>query len=506
MDQRNRNNNIGSRRTSFPSRTPSTARKRKPRRKKKSAAPVIVIVAFAVILALLWIINGFRIEIEFQGEAPLERVSFGGSYTAPEAKAFLKGRLIFRDGIEVETEQSGKVDVNNVGSYTLVWKASKLWYSAEKTLKVEVIDDAPPVITLVPDEREYVLPDGNYDDPGYSAYDAQDGDVTENVKVEIRDDGVAYTVTDSAGNRASAFREVLFKDPEAPVITLEGGAFLTLTAGKDEYKEPGFSATDNLDGDVTEKVEIEGSVDVSKPGLYRLTYRVSDSYGNVAEAVRTVTVAAEPNSSITDENSKFIYLTFDDGPGTYTAELLDILAKYQVKVTFFVTSLGDHTLIKREKDEGHSVGVHTYSHRYDIVYASDEAFLEDLTKINEIVKAQTGSYTYLLRFPGGSSNTISHDNAGIMTRLAKKVQEMGYQYFDWNVDSGDAVSKPKKENIIEAVKAGCSKKKNSVVLMHDVKRETVDAIEDIIVWGLENGYTFLPLNMSSPTAHHKIYN
>lgn len=505
MDQRNRINHNGTRRTGSPTRTPSTARKRKPRRKKNSASPVFVVVVFAIILALFWIINGFRIEIEFPGDTPAERVSYGGSFTVPEAKAFLKGSIIFRNGVEVKTEQSGTVDVNTVGSYTLVWKASKLWYSAEKTLSVEVVDDVPPTISLVPDTREYSLP-GSYDDPGYSAHDNVDGDITENVKVEITDDGVEYTVTDSTGNRASEFRKVNFKDPEAPVITLKGEAFMALTSGKDEYREAGFSAKDNVDGDLTDKVETGGAVDASKPGLYRLTYRVSDSSGNVAEVVRTVTVAADPSSGKTDDNGKYIYLTFDDGPGTYTAELLDILAKYKVKVTFFVTSLGDHTLIKREKDEGHSVGVHTYTHRYDIVYASDEAFLEDLAKINEIVKAQTGSYTYLLRFPGGSSNTISHNNPGIMSRLTKKVQEMGYRYFDWNVDSGDAVSKPKKENIIEAVKAGCSNKKNSVVLMHDVKRETVDAIEDIIVWGLENGYTFLPLDMTSPTAHHRVFN
>ena len=113
----------------------------------------------------------------------------------------------------------------------------------------------------------------------------------------------------------------------------------------------------------------------------------------------------------------------------------------------------------------------------------------------------------LLRFPGGSSNTISKDySKGIMTRLAAAVTERGFTYFDWNVDSNDAGGAKTADEVFNNVIKGVKNKQNSVVLQHDMKSYSVDAVEKIIVWGLKNGYTFLPLDANSPTCHHGINN
>ena len=119
-----------------------------------------------------------------------------------------------------------------------------------------------------------------------------------------------------------------------------------------------------------------------------------------------------------------IFLTFDDGPSnSTTGRLLDILKKYKVKATFFVTGNGSDDLIKREYAEGHSIGLHTYSHSYKTVYASEEAFFDDLNKVDQRVYNAIGIHPKITRFPGGASNTVSKFNPGIMTRLASQLKD-----------------------------------------------------------------------------------
>ena len=139
-------------------------------------------------------------------------------------------------------------------------------------------------------------------------------------------------------------------------------------------------------------------------------------------------------------DSKIIYLTFDDGPGMYTKRILDVLEEYNVKATFFVTNQFPkyEYLIKNEYEKGHAIGVHTYSHNYRKIYSSFENYIDDVNKMNEIIKKYTGNFSNILRFPGGSSNTISRKyKKGIMTELTREVSNLGYTYFDWNVASGD---------------------------------------------------------------------
>ena len=209
-----------------------------------------------------------------------------------------------------------------------------------------------------------------------------------------------------------------------------------------------------------------------------------------------------------DPGNKVVYLTFDDGPGPYTQQLLDVLAKYNVKATFFVTNSNSkyQDMIAKEYAAGHAIGIHTYCHDYNKIYASEEAYFEDLEAMQDVIVAQTGKETSLLRFPGGSSNTVSNITPGLMTTLTQEVQNRGYQYFDWNVSSGDAGETTDTDQVAENVIAGIQKHNVSVVLQHDIKAFSVDAVEKIIQWGLNNGYTFLPLNYDSPPAHHHINN
>ena len=200
---------------------------------------------------------------------------------------------------------------------------------------VIVEDTTPPEITLKTKEDYYTLPGHPYEEEGFEAVDLCDGDLTESVESREEDGVVYYTVKDRSGNEATAERKIFYDDRTAPVIDLKGGdvSFYVGESWKDSY-----SAEDDAEGDVTDKVKVEGSVDSSKAGTYTLTYTVEDNFGNKSEVKRKVTVKGIPvNDESKAGSGKVIYLTFDDGPGKYTEDLLATLKKYNVRATFFVT-------------------------------------------------------------------------------------------------------------------------------------------------------------------------
>ena len=307
-------------------------------------------------------------------------------------------------------------------------------------------------------------------------------------------------------------------DREAPLLEVDSEDNVSIYVG-DEYKEPSLKAIDNYDGDITLKIEKNGEVDNKTVGNYEVTYSVKDSSMNESVKTIKVEVKAKPvvqsnnygggsrSSNMSCGEAGVIYLTFDDGPNNlYTPVILDVLNKYGVKATFFVTSSGSDDLIRREYNEGHAVGIHTSTHAYNVVYSSDEAFWNDMNVVKERIERLTGTSPTLMRFPGGSSNTVSrHYSVGIMGRLAKQIEEKGYGYFDWNISSGDAggTTDPTQEyyNVINSL----SKSRGNVVLMHDIKYHTSQAIESIVKYGIDNGYRFDVLN-TGIVCHQAISN
>lgn len=224
----------------------------------------------------------------------------------------------------------------------------------------------------------------------------------------------------------------------------------------------------------------------------------------------TAEPSAEPAAEPEPEQPRVIYLTFDDGPYKYTEKLLDICSQYGVKVTFFVTDQNPEydDLITREYEDGHAVGIHTACHRYSEIYSSEEAYLKDFEKMDGIVFEKTGQHPKIMRFPGGSDNTVSKKySTGIMTRLAETMTEKGYVYFDWYIDSFDTGGLTTPEAVAESVKnqiPDCPY--DLIILLHDVNWYTVDSVEEIIRWGLENGYVFDKLSEDVTPVHAKISN
>ncbi len=208
------------------------------------------------------------------------------------------------------------------------------------------------------------------------------------------------------------------------------------------------------------------------------------------------------------DGTKTVYLTFDDGPSPVTPEILAILDQYGIKATFFVTSqLPQYASYIREAYlRGHTIGLHSYTHDYSI-YSSEEAYLEDLRKIGEVVKSQIGYVPCFIRFPGGASNQTSAEYCeGIMTALTAKVRELGYQYYDWNAATGDGAEGLTADAAVEnALNTDAT---TVILLAHDgeKKQETVDALPRIIEGYLERGYTFRAIDRTSTVIQHPVYN
>lgn len=464
-----------------------------------------ILVLLTAAFILFFVINRWTVDLTLNGDAALT-LEYGQSYEEQGAGAVLRGSLFLKDGWLIPVNAVGRVDCTRLGTYRVTYRARWFGGLGKVVRQVTIQDTQPPQIKLTANEDSYTLPGEEYQEEGYTAEDNYDGDLTEQVRRKVKDGKVYYAVFDSSGNETTVVRRINYNDPFPPEITLTGGSTLTVSAGA-EYIEPGWTATDNCDGDVTSLVQVRGTVDTYQIGKQELEYSVSDNYGNIATARRTVVVEPIRQADNVQPREKNIYLTFDDGPGPYTQQLLDTLEQYNVKATFFTVNTPYASLIADEAAGGHTVGIHSASHKYNKIYSSQKAFFKDFYKQRDVIYEKTGVYPTILRFPGGSSNTRSKRYCkGIMTKLTKAVTKAGFQYYDWNVLSGDAGETTRTDQVFQNVIDGVQKHDDSVVLQHDTMEFSVNAVERIIIWGLAHGYTFLPLTEDSPTVHHVVCN
>ena len=413
------------------------------------------------------------------------------------------GVIVKRGKKEIDKDKY-KVDiistVNNtkVGNYKITYNIK--YYSKSFTLvrKVKVVDSTKPELTINLEkiERDYCTKK-DINTLEYTAIDNLDGDITDKVKVEEKDNKMIFEITDQNKNKTIKEIPITYTEKPDNKFYLNGDTNVSLILNQ-PYNDPGASYTDGCDNPIDEKISVSGIVDTSKAGEYKVSY----SLANGQTLVRNVTVY-EPRYA-----PKTIYLTFDDGPGPYTESILNTLDKYNVKATFFVTNQfpAYQAWIGEEHKRGHKVAVHTYSHSYPIVYSSLDGYVADFNQMNEIIKNYTGSYSNLFRFPGGSSNTVSYRySPGVVSQIAAYMTSQGYVYFDWNVDSQDAEGAGSwaiYNNVVNRVE-NCSE---CVVLMHDVKAPTAEALDSLLQTLTSKGYAFATLNTSSYTAHHRIAN
>ena len=210
---------------------------------------------------------------------------------------------------------------------------------------------------------------------------------------------------------------------------------------------------------------------------------------------------------IVNAESKVIYLTFDDGPSRNTSYILDVLKSENVKATFFITGKGSDYIIKREYEEGHSIGLHTYSHNYKAIYSKVDVYFQDIEAVNQRLCDITTTRSKIVRFAGGSSNTISRRyKKGIMSELIKEVIARGYKYYDWNIDSGDASGVYNCNIIYNNVVKNLKSNRVNMVLMHDSKKCTLKVLKKVIDYGKSNGYKFKKITYETEMITQKVNN
>lgn len=468
---------------------------------KRNLKIMLLILTILLISCILILLLKKDLKLELKGQSNIS-ININDEYKDAKVTACY-GNVFKCKKISYLTK--GHVNNNKIGEYKIIYQVNYKHKTKKVSRTIKVVDKEAPKLNIITKEF-YVCPNGKLDNYSYEAIDNYDGNITDKVKTEIKYNKLLFTVIDSSKNIMQKSFSFEKADKTPPIINLKGQESLFITLNS-QYLEEGYIAMDNCDEDLTDKVRIIGDVDTSKPGVYNLTYEVTDLAGNKTKANRKITVYEKNN--IVNPSAKTVYLTFDDGPGEHTGRLLDILKKHNVKATFFVTNQYPQyeDMITRAYNEGHTIALHTYTHNYAFVYSSVENYFNDLQNIKDKVKRLTNGYeAQLVRFPGGSSNTVSRRySPGIMTTLANELQERGFKYIDWNIVSGDAGETKSTEQIINNVTSNL-KDNYSIVLQHDVKGYSVDAVEAIIEYAKANGYNFAPMDITSPDAHQHINN
>lgn len=240
------------------------------------------------------------------------------------------------------------------------------------------------------------------------------------------------------------------------------------------------------------------------------TEKADDSKNNK----KTTTKKTVPKEEVADDQTKIkgkkVYLTFDDGPSKNTEKILDILDEYKVKATFFVIGQTDDfskKMYQRIHESGNTLAMHSYTHEYKKIYKSIGAYKKDITELSDLLYSVTGERPQYVRFPGGSSNTVSNIN---MKDVIRYVNKEGLKYFDWNVINGDATGKSLTEKqMINNVISGVKSYESSIVLMHDCagKEMTVKTLPEVLKQLKKMKVNILPINDTTvPVQHVRVNN
>lgn len=495
MSTSNKKNSSSQHNRSRSSAAPSNQQKKSPAHKKRKLRP-----AAAVMLVLIPVILIAAVYAAVQMQHPLKLK--GDHYQSQIHREFdPKSNIssVFFDSAD-HVAFEGTVDTETPGEYQVSYSYKGKSYP----FTVEVGDFEAPVFEVQDVSTDLLEPvtaetfiTSISDDSVYST-------MVEGAQTQEGVYDVIVRATDQSGNTAEKKAKLTrINDTEAPVI--DGfEESVTMLQGR-TYHPKNYTASDNLDKAPVISIDTS-ALNTEVPGTYPVNYTAIDRTGNQQVFVQNVVVQEDP-----DFGQKIVYMTFDDGPSANTLRILDILKANDVKATFFVTGTNPdfNYVMKDIVDSGNSIALHTYSHDYGALYASDEAYFQDLQAISDLVEQQTGVKSNVIRFPGGSSNMVSSEtSAGIMSRLVDEVHNRGYEYFDWNVDSTDASGNGVPvATLVANATAGIGVEK-AVILFHDTaaKDTTVEALPQIIKAYKDAGYQFRGLTADSMPVHHGVNN
>ena len=201
---------------------------------------------------------------------------------------------------------------------------------------------------------------------------------------------------------------------------------------------------------------------------------------------------------------KKIYLTFDDGPSyLVTPKLLDILKHNEVKATFFIVGkevIGREDILKRIYNEGHSIGLHTYTHNFKVIYKSDENFIHEMKKTAFKVNEILGITPTAIRFPGGSDRILNEN-------MLEELHRNNFKVFDWNVNIEDGMNANTSPNkLLENSKKAKGNQNNRILLAHCNfnNLNTCKALSSIINYYKSEGFQFKTIDKETEEYYYKL--
>lgn len=406
-----------------------------------------------------------------------------------------------------ELQIQNLVNKDQLGEYKILYHYGQKTF----TLKVYVDDVIPPQFEV----KNTKLLRNETVDPQTLVENIQDDSKT---TVYFKEDYLfnqlktyctTIVVEDSYHNKTekNAYILVEEKDSEPPII--EGLQKISAVKGKKIDLKKGITLHDDHDQDPILTID-DSKLDINKVGHYQVIYHVKDNSGNQQSYTRDVEIVSPySDKEAVIDGVKTCYLTFDDGPSVNTKDVLDILDRYQIKATFFVTGTYPeyYSYMKKAHDKGHVIALHTFSHDYKTIYSSVNGYMNDLQKIKDLVYQQTGVDSKIIRFPGGSNNQSSKQySPGIMKILTKKVIDEGYQYYDWTSLNGDGEGVTTVEGLYKKAMQEIEGKEDIMFLMHDSAtcQNTVKALPAILDELVKRGYTFHVIDENTPTFHQQV--
>lgn len=297
------------------------------------------------------------------------------------------------------------------------------------------------------------------------------------------------------------------------------GRYQKLEAEAAQLQENNSGLNEKLEDSTTQLEEKEKYIEGQKDYISELSEQIQDfekeaseedsSQGDWYSANKSddepyPNLYADKDDLPVQSGQKYVYLTFDDGPSSLTPKVLDLLDEYNAHATFFVVAKNNEEyaeylseIVKR----GHTLALHSYSHNYNLIYRSVDAFLEDYEKVYDWVYEETGYSPCLFRFPGGSNNGSSY----VVNNIIKEMERRGFTHYDWNVSSGDGSNLTTTQNIIDNVCTTVGNVENPVVLMHDGsgKNATLAALPTVLQKLSAAGYEFRSLDQNSEPVQYR---
>ena len=303
-----------------------------------------------------------------------------------------------------------------------------------------------------------------------------------------------------------------------------GNRFQKLEAKAAELQKNNSVLNEKLKQDAAHLEDKEGYIDGQKEYISELSEQIQalsnnagsegdlegeswDSDSSYEEDDPYPNLYADKDNLPVQTGQKNVYLTFDDGPSPLTPKVLDLLDQYNAHATFFVVAKNNEEYaeyLSEIVERGHTLALHSYSHNYNLIYRSVDAFLSDYEQVYDWVYEETGYSPCLFRFPGGSSNGSSY----VVRKIIKEMERRGFTHYDWNVSSGDGSNLTTSQNIIDNICSNVGNVDNPVVLMHDGsgKNATLAALPTVLKNLSEAGYEFRSLDKNSQPVQQRTAN